>query len=106
MMDQKISNIIRFLDKKEIDFFLVSTSDEFLNEYVPTYNKRLQWLTNFSGSFGIALISSNRKIFFTDGRYTLQARKEIDSSFEIYDISLQSLKSFLKEKIKKKKNYT
>ena len=103
MMDQKVSNIIRFLDKKEIDFFLVSTSDEFLNEYVPTYNKRLQWLTNFSGSFGIALISSNRKIFFTDGRYTLQARKEIDSSFEIYDISLQSLKSFLKEKIKKKK---
>ena len=38
---------------------------------------RLKWLTNFSGSNGIALISRKKK-FFTDGRYTFQAQKELE----------------------------
>ena len=36
---------------------------------------RLKWLTNFSGSNGFALLSQKEKFFFTDGRYTLQAKK-------------------------------
>ena len=50
--------------KKKTDYYFISTSDEFLNEYVPDYNMRLKWLTNFSGSNGYALISEKKYFFY------------------------------------------
>ena len=41
---------------KKVDFYVISTNDVNLLEYTPNQNKRLQWLTNFTGSNGIALI--------------------------------------------------
>ena len=87
---------------KKIDFYVISTNDENLLEYTPDQNKRLQWLTNFSGSNGIALISKKENFFFTDGRYILQAKKEIDSKFKIIDIQNESFFSFLQKNIKHK----
>ena len=69
--------------KTKFDYYLVNSTDEFLNEYTPNSSMKLKWLTNFTGSNGIALIGKKNNYFFTDGRYTLQAKKEIDSSFKI-----------------------
>ena len=88
---------------KKVDFYVISTNDENLLEYTPNQNKRLQWLTNFTGSNGIALISKKKNIFFTDGRYILQAKKEIDSKFEIIDLQSENFFSFLQHNIKNKK---
>ena len=52
------------IKEKKIDYYFLSTSDEFLNEYVPEYNMRLKWLTNFSGSNGAVLISEKENFFF------------------------------------------
>ena len=43
-----------------------------------------------------------KKNFFTDGRYTLQAKKEIDS-FNIFDVGLVDFFSLLSKKLKNKK---
>ena len=88
---------------KKVDFYVISTNDENLLEYTPNQNKRLQWLTNFTGSNGIALISKKKSLFFTDGRYTLQAKKELDSKFEIIDLQNEDFFSFLLHNIKNKK---
>ena len=85
------------------DIYILSSSDEFLNEFVPERNKRLHWLTDFTGSYGIAFISKEKKIFFTDGRYLLQAKKELKSNFEIIDQSKLSLSDYIRENVKKKK---
>ena len=84
---------------KDVDYYLVGTTDEFLNEYVPDYNMRLKWLTNFSGSNGYALVSKLKKYFFTDGRYILQAKKELVSEYIINDISKQNLVDFLSKSV-------
>ncbi|MEC8265182.1 MAG: aminopeptidase P family N-terminal domain-containing protein [Pseudomonadota bacterium] len=105
-MKKELSNIKALEDiikKKRADYYLIATTDEFLNEYVPEYNMRLKWLTNFSGSNGMALISKKKKIFFTDGRYTLQAEKELQRIFEIQDLSKISVQNFVSKNLKKKK---
>ncbi len=102
-MENNLNKFLKELSKKKIDFYVISSSDENLNEYVPEENKRLQWLTNFSGSNGIALISKKEKYFFTDGRYLLQAKKEIEEDFQIIDLSDEDFFSFLKKKISNKK---
>ncbi|MBS91798.1 MAG: hypothetical protein CMM95_01920, partial [Rickettsiales bacterium] len=102
-MNHIIPKLLRLLDKKNVDYYLISSSDEFLNEYVSEQDKRLKWITNFSGSNGMALISKDEKFFFTDGRYLLQSKKEINKCFKIIDINKTSFAKFLEKKLKNKK---
>ncbi|MBP6985435.1 MAG: aminopeptidase P family protein [Alphaproteobacteria bacterium] len=62
----------------ELDAWLVPRSDEHQGEYVAPYAERLRWSTGFDGSAGMAIIMSQKAAIFVDGRYTLQARKQVD----------------------------
>ena len=72
------------LQELKVDGFLVPRADEHQGEYVAACSERLQWLTGFTGSAGAALILRDRAILFVDGRYTLQARAQVDGgTFQI-----------------------
>lgn len=83
-----MKQVFSFLNE-DVSGFLISTKDEFLNEYSHENANRLEVLTNFSGSNGIAILKKEGKsAFFTDGRYKLQASKELDlTEFDIFDVS-------------------
>src|SRR5919206_529458 len=68
------------LGARGLDGFVVPRSDEHQGEYVPLCAQRLAWLTGFTGSAGIAIVLKDRAALFVDGRYTLQARDQIDSA--------------------------
>jgi Xaa-Pro aminopeptidase len=68
------------LARRGLDGFVVPRADRQQNEYVPPSEERLKWLTGFSGSAGVAIVLTDRAALFVDGRYTLQARDEIDTS--------------------------
>jgi Xaa-Pro aminopeptidase len=61
-----------------LDGFIVPRADEHLGEYVPPGAERLQWLTGFSGSAGLAVVLADRAAAFTDGRYVLQLAAQTD----------------------------
>ncbi|MBP1883295.1 aminopeptidase P family protein [Sinorhizobium mexicanum] len=63
-----------------IDGFLVPRADEFQGEYVPASSERLSWLTGFTGSAGVALITQREAIVFVDGRYVTQLKEQVDGS--------------------------
>ena len=94
LINNNLKTLYSFLKKKKTDYYFISTSDEFLNEYVPDYNMRLKWLTNFSGSNGYALVSGKKNFFFTDGRYLQQANKELPKNFKIFDLKNENLSNF------------
>jgi Xaa-Pro aminopeptidase len=68
------------LARRGLTGFVVPRSDRHQNEYVPASEQRLAWLTGFSGSAGIAIVLMERALLFVDGRYTLQAREQVDTS--------------------------
>ena len=68
------------LARRGLTGFIVPRSDRHQNEYVPACEQRLAWLTGFSGSAGIAIVLMERALLFVDGRYTLQAREQVDTS--------------------------
>ena len=105
MIDKKnkLNLLTNLVQKKGADFYLLSTTDEFLNEYVPEENMRLKWLTNFTGSNGYALISKKNSYFFTDGRYILQAKKELDKAFKVIDLNQETVADFIFRNFKKTK---
>jgi len=68
------------LSAQGLDGFVVPRADEYQGEYVPPSAMRLAWLTGFSGSAGVAVVLSDRAALFVDGRYTLQAKAEVDEA--------------------------
>ncbi len=70
-----------------MDGFLIPSNDEFQSEYVPEHLNRLKFITGFSGSNGLALITPTQNFFFTDGRYFLQAEQELGGLFEIHSLT-------------------
>ena len=69
--------------------YVIPSCDEYQGEYIALNARRLEYITGFTGSNGISIIFSDRKhLFFTDGRYSAQAKRELDSElFDIYNIS-------------------
>ena len=67
-------------DTLGIDGFLVPRADEYQGEYVPESAERLAWLTGFTGSAGIVLVTRFEAIVFVDGRYTTQLATQVDPS--------------------------
>ena len=68
------------LARRGLTGFIVPRSDRHQNEYVPASEERLAWLTGFTGSAGTAIVMMERAVLLVDGRYTLQAREQVDTS--------------------------
>ena len=63
-----------------LDGFVIPLTDEHMSEYVGGYAQRLAWLTGFGGSAGTAVVLAGKAAIFTDGRYTLQVREQVDAA--------------------------
>ncbi|WP_029087395.1 aminopeptidase P family protein [Brevundimonas aveniformis] len=72
------------LDKQGLDGLIVPHEDEHQNEYLPEANERLAWVSGFTGSAGAAVVMKDRAAIFTDGRYTVQVRDQVDPAFFEY----------------------
>lgn len=80
----------------KFDYIVISNSDSFLNEYISQERNLMNALTNFDGSNGIAFLPQNKNnlaYFLTDGRYTLQAGKQLSNKYEwkIFNITDKAL---------------
>ena len=60
---EKIIKLRKYFKKEKIDGYLVPKNDEFFGEYIPNYNDRLNFISNFSGSYGFALILKTKTIY-------------------------------------------
>src|SRR5450631_3259878 len=66
------------LARRKLTGFIVPRADQQQNEYVAASEERLAWLTGFTGSAGLAIVLTQAAAVFVDGRYTLQAAKQVD----------------------------
>jgi Xaa-Pro aminopeptidase len=97
---ERIGKLRTRLAKLGLDGFLVPRGDEHRGEYVPPSAERLRWLTGFSGSAGMAAVLREKAALFVDGRYTVQARQEVDTSLlEIRKVPEARLSEFLVESL-------
>ncbi|MCE7795099.1 aminopeptidase P family protein [Sphingobium sufflavum] len=73
------------LARDRLTGFVVPLTDEHMSEYVGAYAQRLAWLTGFQGSAGSAVVLPEEAAIFTDGRYTLQVREQVDGQHWQYE---------------------
>ena len=95
---EKINKLKKNFKNENIDGYIIPKNDEFFGEYIPDYKDRLKHISNFTGSYGFALILNNKNYLFVDGRYTLQANKQCRKFFKIKTIPQELPKKILKNK--------
>ena len=80
-MNKRINLLRKKFKKYNIDGYIVSKNDDYFTEYSKI--NRLEVISNFTGSAGLAIILKNKNYLFTDGRYTIQSQMESGKDFKI-----------------------
>jgi len=68
------------MKEQGLDGFIIPKADEYQGEFVASYAERLKWLTDFTGSAGVAVILHDIACVLTDGRYRIQIEQQVDSN--------------------------
>lgn len=66
-----------------LNAYVVPSGDAHQSEYIASCDKRRQFISGFTGSAGTAIVTSDDAALWTDGRYFLQAEKELDSNWRL-----------------------
>ncbi len=89
------------MEREQIDFYMIPTADFHNSEYVSDYFKVREYFCNFSGSNGTLLVWREGAGLWTDGRYFIQAEKELAGTnvtlFRMGEEGVPTLADFLKE---------
>ena len=77
LVAERIEALRAEMQKRNVDIYIVPTSDFHESEYVGDYFKARKFITGFTGSAGTAVITRTEAGLWTDGRYFIQAEKQL-----------------------------
>jgi len=77
---KRIAAAREIMEQSGIDAYLVCTGDYHMSEYAGEYFGEREYLSGFTGSAGSLVITGNGAALFTDGRYFVQAEKELEGT--------------------------
>ena len=80
MILKRVSELRQRMEEHKIDAFIIPRADEHQNEYLASSDERVRYISGFTGSAATVIISKNKAALFTDGRYTIQAKRQLDES--------------------------
>lgn len=91
----KIKLILQEMEKEGIDAYIIPSSDPHASEYLPEHYKTRQWVSGFTGSAGTLVITRETQGLWTDGRYYIQAAKELEGTgIELFKAAEPNVPSF------------
>ena len=100
----RLSKLREAMVKENIDFYMIPTADYHNSEYVDEYFKVRKYFSNFSGSNGNLLVWKDGAGLWTDGRYFIQAEKELKGTgitlFRMLDDGVPTINEFILSNIK------
>ncbi len=77
---KRLNKLRQAMREQNVDMYLVLTEDYHNSEYVHDYFKVREYLTGFTGSNGTLLVTMDEALLWTDGRYFIQAERELAGS--------------------------
>ncbi|KYK70533.1 creatinase domain-containing protein [Toxoplasma gondii TgCatPRC2] len=77
---EKLSQMRTLMKDRNLDAFVVYSGDAHGSEIPAPSDERRQFLTGFDGSSGVAVVTADEALLWTDGRYFVQAEQQLDAS--------------------------
>lgn len=105
MIKERINKLRTLMQENKMDAYIVPTSDFHESEYVGSYFKARKYMSGFTGSAGTLVVTTTEAGLWTDGRYFIQAAKELaDTSVTLYksgEEGVPTIQEFLNDKLPK-----
>lgn len=96
-VDRKIDMLRSLMKRRDIDGYIIADSDPHISEYVSEHWKMRKWISGFTGSAGIVALTHSASGLWTDGRYYIQAEKELaGSEIELFRAGERDVPSYTK----------
>lgn len=106
-VSERIEKLRELMKSKKVDVYVVPTADYHQSEYVGEHFKARAFITGFTGSAGTAVITLDEAGLWTDGRYFLQAEKQLEGSnvklMKMGQPGVPTIAEYLKEAVGKGK---
>ena len=95
----KLVNLRKKIKEHNLDGMIIPLADPFQNDFIPEYYHRIKFLSGFTGSLGTIIVLKDTAALFVDGRYTLQAQEEVDTTlFEVQSYGIASMINWIQQK--------
>lgn len=92
MIQERLAALREEMKKRNIAIYVVPTADFHESEYVGSYFKARKFITGFTGSAGTAVITLTEAGLWTDGRYFVQAAKQLEgTSVTLYKMGMEGV---------------
>lgn len=103
---KRIEELRSLMKEKNMDAYIVPTADFHQSEYVGEHFKARKFITGFSGSAGTAVITTTEAKLWTDGRYFIQAARQIEGTgvelMKMGEPEVPSIEEYLEAKLPEK----
>ncbi|XP_053129371.1 xaa-Pro aminopeptidase 2 isoform X2 [Hemicordylus capensis] len=80
---ERLSSLRLHMRTHNLSAYVIPSTDAHMSEYLAERDKRLSWMTGFTGSAGTGVVTLQKAALFTDSRYWLQAERQIDCNWEL-----------------------
>ena len=100
---ERLARLRAAMAKKHIDYCLIPTADYHNSEYVAEHFKTREYFCGFTGSNGTLVVANDMAGLWTDGRYFIQADRELEGTgvelFRMADEGVPTINEFLSERM-------
>ena len=104
MIKDRIRALQDKMKAEQIDYYLIPTADYHNSEYVNDYFKVREYFSGFTGSNGTLVVSQKEAGLWTDGRYFIQAEKELSGTgitlYRMQEEGVPTIKEYLTQHMK------
>ncbi|KNZ76560.1 hypothetical protein J132_09419 [Termitomyces sp. J132] len=80
---ERLQDLRRHMETHKLDYYIIPGEDAHGSEYVAESDQRLQYISGFYGSNGLAIVTMNSAYLFTDARYWSQAQEQLDGNWTL-----------------------
>jgi len=93
---ERIIKLRELMKKRGIDVYVVPSSDYHQSEYVGEYFKSREFISGFTGSAGTIVVTENEAGLWTDGRYFIQAEKQLkESTITLFKMGEENVPTYI-----------
>ncbi|CEO20532.1 aminopeptidase P family protein [Paraclostridium sordellii] len=107
MIKERLAKLREYMSEKNIDAYIIPSSDNHQSEYVGDHFKCREFISGFTGSAGTVVVTMEEAGLWTDGRYFIQAEKELEGStiklFKMGEEGVPTTEEYLYESLKEGK---
>ena len=108
MIEERLCNLRKSMQRAAINCYLIPTSDYHDSEYVSSFFMVRKYFSGFTGSAGTLVVTEEEAALFTDGRYFIQAAKELAGTeiklMKMGEAGVPTIPQYLERVLKEEEN--